>query len=216
MDADDARNFSLPRGWRWESSKEGPVLFTKEGLKFSLPFSPKKPLSHKQPMARAIGFKEVSLQVLDVTGGWGQDAFLISQMGCIVKAVESNPFVFYFVRESLRKAQIPPSRLNFILDNSFNYLNNLKSDEYPDVIFMDPMFGERKKSLSGKSLRILKELVGETKDQGTLLDLALKKARQRVVVKRHKWEAPLKDKPLCTFEGRSVCYDVFRPEGFEV
>ena len=78
---------------------------------------------------------------------------------------------------------------------------------------MDPLFQSRKKSLSHKPLRILKALVGETRHKQALFELALKKAKKRVVVKRHRLEHPLKGgHRLCSYKGRSVCYDVFRPK----
>ena len=214
------RGFSLPQGWSLKTAKgQKPVLFTKEGRGFSLDFSGKKALSVSQPIVKAIGFKGRPLSVLDITAGWAQEAFLISRLGCFVTALESNPFVFYFVKESFRreKPELPGRELqigaiSFILDNSLNYLSRLKIEQRPDVIYMDPMFGDEKKSLSKKSLRILKELVGETKKQKELFELALRTAGKRVVVKRHRLQAPLQKKRQCSFKGRSVCYDVFRPK----
>lgn len=203
---------TLPDGWSLKISNGGqPVLWTKENLSFSLDFCENKKLSPTQPLAKAIGFKGKPLCVLDITAGWAKDAVLISSLGCQVTAVESNPFVFYFVQESLKAKGVSFLNLQFVLDNSLKYLNNLKKSHLPDVIFMDPMFGNKKKSLSQKSLRILKELVGETSAQKSLFDLALKKAKKRVVVKRHRLEPPFLGRCLCSFQGHSVCYDVFQP-----
>lgn len=208
-------NNFLPEGWTVQKRKNKTLsLLTKEGLVFSLDFSNITHLSKSQPLVKAIGFKGQALSILDVTAGWAKESFLLSQLGCDVTAVESHPFVFYFVQEALnQKEWLLGKKLNFILDNSLNYLNNLKEADRPDVIFMDPMFGGKKKSLSRKSLRILKELVGETKDQTALFNLSLKKAKRRVVVKRHRLEPPLQKNSLCSFQGRSTCYDVFAPEG---
>ena len=201
-------NYSLPEGWKFENTKtKGPSLRTKEGLVFRLDFSTKKVLFRRQALVKAIGFKTEPLSVLDLTAGWGHSAFLISQLGCKVTAVEAHPFVFYFVQESLKGFKF--HNLSFILDNSLNYLNDLKPEQKPDVIFIDPMF--IKKRLSPKALRILKQLVGETKEKRALFDLALKKAKKRVVVKRHKLEKPLQKNVLCSFKARNICYDVFKP-----
>ena len=207
------KNFLLPPGWRFEIIKnKGVVLFTQANLTFSLDFSTKKQLIRRQPLVKAIGFKNQPLCVLDITAGWAQEAFLISQLGCYVTAVESHPFVFYFVQESLHQKGLKLSGLHFILDDSLNYMKSIEKINRPDVIYMDTMFGNRKKSLSNKSLRILKELVGETKNKQALFNLALKKAKKRVVVKRHHLELPVKENRLCFFKGRSVCYDVFMPK----
>ena len=214
------RSFSLPQGWSLQTAKDQkPLLFTTEGLSFRLDFSAKKDLDRRQPLVKAIGFKGQSLSVLDITAGWAQEAFLISRLGCFVTAVESSPFVFYFVRESFNQEKsefferkLKKGAIKFILDNSLDYLSHLKEKECPDVIYMDPLFGESKKSLSKKSLRILRELVGETKGQKELFELALRTARKRLVVKRHRLEPPLQREKLCSFKGRSVCYDVFIPK----
>ena len=203
------KNFPLPSGWRFKQDKNrGPVLWTKEGLGFSLDFSKNKRLSRRQPLFKALGFKGSSISILDITAGWAKEAFLLAQTGCDVTAVESHPFVFYFVQESLHFQGEKPEKLNLVLDNSFNYLNNLKKMDKPDLIYMDPMFGA-KKSLSPKPLRILKKLAGEAKEKEALFKLALQQAQKRVVVKRHRLDLPFPLKSLCSFKGRSVCYDVF-------
>lgn len=213
------QNFSLPKKWKLiKKNKNSPhSLLMEDGSIFQLRFPKDKTLKYSQSLAQAIGFKKHPLSVLDITAGWAKEAFLISQLGCQITAIESNPFVFYLVEESLEHNNIDPSQLKIKLDNSLNYLRSLKKAcHYPDIIFMDPMFGGRKKSLSKKPLRILKELAGDTIDKQELFNLALLKAKNRVVVKRHKLDKPLKKQILCSFKGHSVCYDVFNPIGGEI
>ena len=208
------KEYILPEGWSVKRSKDKTeiFLFTKEGLSFHLDFVFKKQLSLNQPLVKAVGFKREKIDILDVTAGWFQDAFLLSRLGCRVTAVESQPFVFHFVKESLSVKQIQTKDLRLVFDHSLNYLKNLKKEEAPDVIYMDPMFKGRKKSLSSKALRILRELSGETKNKKELFELSLKKAKCRVVVKRHRLESSLGKNRLCVFRGHSVCYDVFHPQ----
>ena len=206
------KEFPLPKGWRMQKKKNtGLCLTANDGQVFWLDFLSKKALSQKQPLAKAVGFKGKPLNILDITAGWAKEAFLLSKAGCHVTAVESNPFVFHFVQKSLLQKRISLTNLQFALDNSLNYLKNIKETEKPDVIYMDPMFGNKKKSLSQKSLVILKKIVGETKDKDLLFKYSLRKAKKRVVIKRHRLDPPFKRKPLCTFKSRSICYDVFRP-----
>ncbi|MBC6415982.1 MAG: class I SAM-dependent methyltransferase [Bdellovibrionales bacterium] len=204
-------NFTLPEGWSLKlDSKKAYKIQTSEGLNFSIDFPSKKKLISKQALVKAIGFKNQSLSVLDITAGWAKDSFLISQLGCKVRAIESHPFVFHFVKSQLElefKGSFP---FELILGDSLNYLKSLKEDSYPDVIFIDPMFQGRKKSLSQKSLRILKEFVGETQNKQTLFNHALLKAQKRVVVKRHKLDKPLSQNFISSFKGHSICYDVFQ------
>ena len=203
------KKLPLPEGWSLQEKNQTGICFTTDkGQDFRLDFTSQKALSHKQPLAKAVGFKGKPLKILDLTAGWAKEAFLLAKAGCQVRAVESHPFVFYFVQASLLQKKISLSNLKFTLDNSFNYLKTIKETDKPDVIYMDPMF--QKKSLSQKPLLILKQLVGETKDKETLFQQALTKAKKRVVVKRHRLETPFQ-KPLCSFKGRSACYDVFSP-----
>ena len=183
---------------------------------------------------RATGAKSGRpLFVLDLMAGWGREAFLLAKTGCHVAAVESHPLVFVFAQAALdsytrqkseqqkseqQKSEISNQiikaprqiSLEFIHGDSLKYLKALKAEEAPDVIYMDPMFHNSKKSLSQKPLRILKTLAGEAKGVDLLFQEALKKARKRVVVKRHRLQPPIFQKPLSSFFGRSVCFDVYQ------
>ena len=203
------KSFSLPQGWSLEfDSKKGAVLSTSEGLTFSLDFSkPKKPKS-QQALIKAIGQKNKACSVLDLTAGWLKDSFLIAGFGCQVKAIESHPFVFHFVKAQLEKQKPAELKLDLMLGDSLSYLKSLK--EKPDIIFIDPMFGGRKKSLSQKPLRVLKDLVGETQNKELLFKQALKKAKKKVVIKRHKLDQALSSNFTASFKGHSTCYDIFQ------
>ena len=61
----------------------------------------------------------------------------------------------------------------------------LKREQQPDIIYLDPMFPERKKSASvKKEMVILQDLLGNDKDSEDFIQPALTCATQRVVVKR--------------------------------
>ncbi len=228
--------FPLPTGWQVKKTKGGAWSLKTTHYNFVLDLD-KKPLFHSQALFKAIGFKGQALKVLDITAGWAREAFLLSQMGCQVRAVESHPFVFHFVRSYLeQKAKGKNQKLNclypqkgiepyelgethfqikglqLILCDSLNYLSQLKTEDEPDVIYMDPMFGEKKKALGKKNMQILKKLVGETKNQHALLKMALQKAKKRVVVKRQRREPSLYQPVLHCFKSHSICYDVFQPK----
>ena len=212
---DFLKNFILPEGWSLSfDSKKGVILSTSEGLSFSLDFSwnflKQKQAYSQQALIKAIGQKSKGFSVLDLTAGWLKDSFLIAGFGCHVKAVESHPFVFHFVKRELERQKAPHLSLELLLGDSLQYLKSLK--EKPDIIFMDPMFGGKKKSLSQKPLRILKTLVGETQTKELLFEWALKKAKKKVIVKRHKLDQALSPHFITTFKGHSTCYDIFQPK----
>ena len=206
------KELSLPPLWRLERKGSGqPVLHTGIGRPFSLEMSHLTPLKAHQPLRKAIGFKGRSLKVLDITAGWGRDARLMAYLGCEVTAVEKNELVFVFL-DFLNKNPTADCNgtLKFILGNSLNYLKTLKEETRPDVIYMDPMFPPDKKSGSGKDFQILQQItLGEEESTVPLFEEALKKCRNRVVVKQWKRKKPFKGRLLCSFPGRAVRFDVF-------
>jgi 16S rRNA (guanine1516-N2)-methyltransferase len=73
------------------------------------------------------------------------------------------------------------------------------------------MYPERKKSAKiKKEMQILQQLVGYSADEGELLDLAIKAAKHRVVVKRPKGSEPLKQlTPNYIVSSPNTRYDVY-------
>ena len=212
------KKYLLPKGWRLTKNTDYKLHCPLAKTGFKIDFLAKNPLFTKQALAKAIGFKNQPLKVFDVTGGWLKDAFLMASMGCQVKAIEWHPFVFHFAKASLetfyqQNKLSSPGSLELIYGDSLDYLNSLKNyKDYPDVIFIDPMFEGRKKSTSKKDLRILQELIQFHKQKDNKQELfksALSKAKKKVVVKRHKLDKALSPEILQSFKGQSVCYDVF-------
>ncbi len=79
------------------------------------------------------------------------------------------------------------------------------------MIYLDPMFPERKKSaLSKLDMRIFHDIVGDDQDADTLLKTALSCATKRVVVKRPRLGAVLAGiKPHHSLVGKSSRFDVY-------
>lgn len=206
-------NFSLPPQWKWERKKTGqPILHTGFGQPFSLKISQPPPLKPNQPLFKAIGYKGQPLKVLDITAGWGQDARLIAGLGCEVTAIEKSALVFVFLDFLNKNLGAGIGKLNFVLDDSFHYLKTLKTENRPDIIYMDPMFQPNRKAASGKALWILQQITEtEEKKMEALFKEALKKSRKRIVIKRRKRKKPFKGPLLCSFSGRAIRFDVFAP-----
>jgi 16S rRNA (guanine1516-N2)-methyltransferase len=90
------------------------------------------------------------------------------------------------------------------------YLLNLEAADYPDVIYLDPMFVHRKKSaLPNKNMQFL-QARSDDSDADELLTVALTRARKRVVIKRS-LNAPYLAalKPNVTFKSKLLRFDVF-------
>jgi 16S rRNA (guanine1516-N2)-methyltransferase len=85
-----------------------------------------------------------------------------------------------------------------------------------DVVLVDPMHPARKKSsLVKKEMRLLRALVGADADALELMEIALRTARKRVVLKWPVHAAPLEGlpKPSHQIIGRTTRYDVFMRHG---
>ena len=95
--------------------------------------------------------------------------------------------------------------------DALQYLNALGPQDYPDVIYIDPMFPHSKKSaLVKKEMRVLREVVGDDDDAAQLLLSALKCQVKRVVVKRSRYAPAVGDViPNYQVLGKSSRYDIY-------
>ena len=180
-----------------------------------------------QAIAKAIGVKnyKLPLNILDVTAGLAKDAFVLACLGCSVTMVERNPIVAELVNSALILAdndnefkEIKQQGFNLIQTDAIDYLNKLTSK--PDVIYMDPMYPERKKSAAvKKNMQMLQKLIGDhghkdnhdkSNDETELFNCALNNVIKRVVVKRPKGAPTLTDKkPTTSIESKITRYDVY-------
>ena len=169
-----------------------------------------------QLIARAIGLKTYfNPTVLDLTAGFGQDAFILAGLGCKITMLERNSIIAALLKEGLTRAKTAAKwfkslQLELIEIEAQYYLSTLKTSY--DVIYMDPMYPiGRKSALVKKEMRILRYVVGKDEDAAQLLRTALKKARHRVVVKRSRLSPKLTDDvhPSLSYEGKSIRFDVY-------
>lgn len=172
----------------------------------------------RQPLARAVGMKPgVTPRVIDATGGLGRDAFVLAMLGCTVKIIERSPIVAALLDNGLARAMADPdtapiaARLTLIQDDARDVLRALAPAECPNAIYLDPMYPERTKSaLVKKEMRALQALLGADADSGELLEVALTRARNRVVVKRPRHAPALgTTKPHHTVESPNTRYDIY-------
>ena len=169
-----------------------------------------------QLIARAVGLKKhPNPAVLDVTAGLGRDAFVLASLGCQVTMIERSTVIVALLQDGLNRLhqnQLSDNIfLELLVDDARDVLRKTSQAEKPDVIYMDPMFPHRDKTaLVKKEMRILRELVGDDIDAAELLELALKTAKKRVVVKRSKLAPHLtQSTPDLIFKGKSSRYDVY-------
>ncbi len=153
---------------------------------------------------------EPHLTVLDATAGFGKDAALLASTGAKVLMCERESILQKLLRDGLKRLT-PESGLNLQLieDDAIHYLSNLPPENYPDVIYLDPMHPERRKSARvKKDLHALQQLLGEDAHAERLLTSACAHAKLRVVVKWPAKQHPLRE-PNYTVEGKTVRFDVY-------
>jgi len=173
-----------------------------------------------QAIAKAIGLKQGTTPpiILDATAGLGKDAFVLACLGCPVTMIERSPIIAELVKDALIRAQdneemtaVINKGFKIINDNAIHYMNNLSKDDKPDVIYLDPMYPERKKSAQvKKNMQILQKLLGHDLNSSDLIEAALSCAKSRVVVKRPKGAELISDrKPTMQIESKKTRYDVY-------
>ncbi|MGL1932901.1 MAG: class I SAM-dependent methyltransferase [Desulfotalea sp.] len=146
----------------------------------------------KQPIAKAVGIKSgFRPTIFDATAGLGGDSFVLACLGCVVDMCERSKFLHALLEDGLHRAQKENylanivSKMNLVKGNSQTIIENNKFSYH--TIYMDPMYPHKTKSaLNKQEMRVIRSLVGDDDDSESLLNCALKKAENRVVVKRPK------------------------------
>ena len=168
-------------------------------------------------LARAIGARRAydAPRVLDATGGLGRDAFILALLGCQVTLLERAAPVWAVLRDALRRAAADAdtapvvARIVLVHADAREYLgeNGLPAD----VVYLDPMFPEEKRSaLVKQEMRLLREVVGDDADAHQLFEAAEASGIRRIVVKRMKSAPPLAPAPPSfVVSGRGNRFDVY-------
>lgn len=171
----------------------------------------------KQAIAKAVGLKKGARpNVVDATAGLGKDAFVLASLGCKVHMIERHEAIAALLEDGIKRAQqnaeIGPwisERLTIQHGDSLSILGGIAPK--PDVVYLDPMYPEKKKSaLNKKAMQIFKEIIGLDSDAGDLLKLAIPVVGDRVVVKRPAYAEHLGGiKPDTSIKTRSHRFDIY-------
>ncbi len=178
-----------------------------------------------QPVAKAVGLKAGNIvpSVLDATAGLGGDAFVLASLGCTIRLCERSRLAFVLLNDGIQRAknsddrdvQEIVARMHLLSTDAVRYMQQLLSadatQEKPDVVFLDPMFPEKRKNAAAKkTMTAFHALVGADEDADALLPLALQVAQRRVVVKRPRHAPVLAGiKPSLVLEGESTRFDIY-------
>lgn len=174
-------------------------------------------LSKKQPFAKAMGSCET---IIDATAGLGADSSRLALMGFNVVAFEKSPILALMVRDGIRRAKADET----LVDSLCNKLECIEADSAPrlltipkpDVIYLDPMFPQKRKksALPPRAIQLIQQLVGcdNVHETQALFQIALTRASSRVVVKRPNHAPTLGENPIVIHRGKLVRYEVYRPQ----
>ena len=174
-----------------------------------------------QHLCRAVGLnKHPGLHIVDANGGFARDAFVMASFGARVTLLEQSTLLCEMIRHALKCAEAEAdgdvaeiaARMKVVNTDSVDYLMQLPALA-TDVIYLDPMFPERRKSAAvKKDMQLLHALAGPDTSAAQLLTVSLNKARRRVVVKRPVHADPISSERL-TGEVRATHtrYDIYAP-----
>lgn len=151
---------------------------------------------------------------IDATAGLGEDAILLAAAGFYVRMYEKDGVMAALLRDALSRAcevqelRDVVNRMELVEKDSVEELPRL--DFKPDVVFLDPMFPQRKKSAAvKKKLQLLQQLECPCANETALVEAALAACPRKVVIKRPAkgpWLAGMK--PSYSLHGKAVRYDV--------
>lgn len=169
-------------------------------------------------MLRAVGIPTgSSMNVVDATAGLGRDAFLLAFNGITLTLIERSREIHDALAVALERARNAGSpwsdavdRLTLLHGDSRELLPGLD----PAVVLVDPMHPpQRKCALVRKDMRALRTFAGAGDDAKDLIEVAIRCAKRRVIVKwpAHAALAPGLPKASHEFRGRTIRYAVFLP-----
>lgn len=179
-----------------------------------------------QPLVRAMGKIDNRLPtILDATAGMGGDSFVLASLGFKVQMLERDCIVASLLEDALQRARQAKNvdaqlesaieKLSIIAADSTEYLSDESNGNSQPIetIYLDPMYPEKKKSAATKKeMAALQKRVGPDLDSQQLLEVAIKSASYRVVVKRPKG-APVihhpKYLPTTDIKSPNTRYDIY-------
>ena len=174
----------------------------------------------KASRIKGMNAADGQLRAVDATAGFGEDSLLLAAAGYNVELYEYDPVIAALLRDALRRAakssddalRDAVSRMDLREGDSVSAMRAMAgSNEPPDIVLLDPMFPERRKSaLVKKKFQLLQQLESpcEGADESELLEAAEAAGPRRIIIKR-----PLKGpylagrRPGYSITGKAVRYD---------
>ena len=169
-----------------------------------------------QNLAKAVGFKfNKNRTIIDATAGLGYDAFILASLGANVTLIERSEKIYGLLKAAISEAQLYGGEISKIVNRMellFGDSKDILPNIAPEVVLIDTMYKERKKSALVKSdMRLVREIVGSDSDHVDLINVALKNASKRVVIKQPRYAETLDNIRGCSHQilGKTIRYDVY-------
>lgn len=169
-----------------------------------------------QDLAKAMGLRGGKTpMIIDTTAGLGRDSFLLASLGASVIMIERSEKMHALLVQGMKRAANEGGEFREIIAR-MTLLKGDAKDLLPgltgEAILIDPMHPPRHNSaLVKQELRQIREIVGTDDDAADLVRVALKHARNRVVLKWPTKADPIEGLKPCTHQirGKTTRYDVF-------
>ena len=191
-----------------------------EGVKVAVKFDSaamqhRRKGGHNEILGRAVGLKADRKPLIwDATGGLGRDAFVLADLGCEVTLCERVPVLAWLLDQAVQAAAVSGiDQVRGAAERISVLAGDSKTLRAPagSVIYLDPMFPERKKAAAVKKEAVMLQHLADQVDDGeSLWQWAWEQPVERIVVKRP-LRAPILGhiRPAHTLKGKSVRFDVF-------
>ena len=226
-------SMELPEGLDLKRDENGLFLSSEEGLSLRGDFSHLAARLKHHNLSGELVVKAAKIRtkdfltVLDATAGLGEDSFLLAGAGFHVELYEYDPVIAALLKDAIDRALSDPeetvrkaaARMTFHEGDSIEAMKRIAAAAAdgngtealrPDVILLDPMFPERKKSgLIKKKFQLLQQLERPCEDEDALLSAAIGAKPVKVIVKRTlKGPYLAGRKPDYSLPGKAIRYDV--------
>lgn len=150
---------------------------------------------------------------VDATAGFGADSFLLAAAGYKVLLFESDPVIAALLEDALVRAADDErtadvvARMQLIKGDSVLGLDRLGFK--PDVVLLDPMFPERRKSAAvKKKFQLIHRLEQPCSNEEELFGAAVAAGPRKIVIKRPpKGPYLAGKKPSYSLKSKAVRYD---------
>ncbi len=170
----------------------------------------------RQPLARACGVGSINpLRLLDATGGYGRDAFVLAALGAEVTLCERLPMLANALQQAHQRALESAAvadiaaRMRIEPQDAIDWLPQTSAAF--DVIYLDPMYAAPGQRARAKApLETLRHLTDGDPDADHLANQAWEHARRRVVIKRAPKAPALLDRKVSyVLKSNRVRYDIY-------